>query len=102
MEHNEILFGGLAQLARALDLHSRGHRFDSDILHHKSLKIRFDGVYPELDSEISSTTFIQSKSALFLYDKTQRGFFWIVSGLSSISLMYGLRTIGCIVGKKVH
>ena len=26
-------FGGLAQLARALDLHSRGHRFDSDILH---------------------------------------------------------------------
>ena len=25
--------GGLAQLARALDLHSRGHRFDSDILH---------------------------------------------------------------------
>ena len=28
-----ILNGGLAQLARALDLHSRGHRFDSDILH---------------------------------------------------------------------
>ena len=27
-------FGGLAQLARALDLHSRGHRFDSDILHY--------------------------------------------------------------------
>ena len=27
------LYGGLAQLARALDLHSRGHRFDSDILH---------------------------------------------------------------------
>ena len=26
-------YGGLAQLARALDLHSRGHRFDSDILH---------------------------------------------------------------------
>ena len=26
--------GGLAQLARALDLHSRGHRFDSDILHY--------------------------------------------------------------------
>ena len=25
--------GELAQLARALDLHSRGHRFDSDILH---------------------------------------------------------------------
>ena len=25
--------GGLAQLARALDLHSRGHRFDSGILH---------------------------------------------------------------------
>ena len=28
--------GGLAQLARALDLHSRGHRFDSDILHKKN------------------------------------------------------------------
>ena len=28
-----FLIGGLAQLARALDLHSRGHRFDSDILH---------------------------------------------------------------------
>src|SRR5690606_37894406 len=28
--------GGLAQLARALDLHSRGHRFDSDILHRKT------------------------------------------------------------------
>ena len=28
--------GGLAQLARALDLHSRGHRFDSDILHEKA------------------------------------------------------------------
>ena len=25
--------GGLAQLARALALHARGHRFDSDILH---------------------------------------------------------------------
>ncbi len=24
--------GGLAQLARAFDLHSKGHRFDSDIL----------------------------------------------------------------------
>ncbi len=29
------LFGGLAQLARALDWQSRGHRFDSDILHKK-------------------------------------------------------------------
>jgi hypothetical protein len=26
-------FGGLAQLARALPWHGRGHRFDSDILH---------------------------------------------------------------------
>ena len=31
-------YGGLAQLARALDLHSRGHRFDSDILHGKKLR----------------------------------------------------------------
>ena len=31
--------GGLAQLARALALHARGHRFDSDILHNSS---RFD------------------------------------------------------------
>ena len=28
-----LLFGGLAQLARALAWHARGHRFDSDILH---------------------------------------------------------------------
>ena len=28
--------GGLAQLARALPWHGRGHRFDSDILHKKS------------------------------------------------------------------
>ena len=28
-----IQYGGLAQLARALALHARGHRFDSDILH---------------------------------------------------------------------
>jgi hypothetical protein len=27
--------GGLAQLARALAWHARGHRFDSDILHPK-------------------------------------------------------------------
>ena len=27
------IFGGLAQLARALALHARGHQFDSDILH---------------------------------------------------------------------
>ena len=27
-------YGGLAQLARALAWHARGHRFDSDILHH--------------------------------------------------------------------
>ncbi len=30
--------GGLAQLARALDLHSRGQGFDSLILHLRSLK----------------------------------------------------------------
>jgi hypothetical protein len=29
--------GGLAQLARALAWHARGHRFDSDILHQKGL-----------------------------------------------------------------
>ena len=28
--------GGLAQLARASALHAEGHRFDSDILHHKN------------------------------------------------------------------
>ncbi len=27
------IFGGLAQLARALALQARGHRFESDILH---------------------------------------------------------------------
>ena len=30
---HETIFGGLAQLARALDLHSRGQEFDSPILH---------------------------------------------------------------------
>ncbi len=30
-----LFLGGLAQLARALDLHSRGRGFDSLILHHK-------------------------------------------------------------------
>ena len=29
----DISSGGLAQLARALAWHARGHRFDSDILH---------------------------------------------------------------------
>ncbi len=28
--------GGLAQLARALAWHARGHRFDSDILHQEN------------------------------------------------------------------
>jgi hypothetical protein len=37
IEHqtSNILRGGLAQLARALDLHSRGQGFDSLILHQK-------------------------------------------------------------------
>ena len=29
----DVLVGGLAQLARALAWHARGHRFDPDILH---------------------------------------------------------------------
>ena len=37
LNHSSIIVharnGGLAQLARALALHARGHRFDSDILH---------------------------------------------------------------------
>ena len=28
-----LIYGGLAQLARALAWHARGHRFDPDILH---------------------------------------------------------------------
>ena len=38
-----LRIGGLAQMARALDLHSRGHRFDSDILH--KLKITMELKY---------------------------------------------------------
>jgi hypothetical protein len=34
--HPQFRKGGLAQLARALAWHARGHRFDSDILHKKS------------------------------------------------------------------
>ena len=33
--HPQFRKGGLAQLARALAWHARGHRFDSDILHKK-------------------------------------------------------------------
>ena len=29
-----VAYGGLAQLARALAWHARGHRFDPDILHY--------------------------------------------------------------------
>jgi hypothetical protein len=36
-------YGGLAQLARALPWHGRGHRFDSDILHNK--KVRSHGLF---------------------------------------------------------
>ena len=32
-ESQHLHYGGLAQMARALRLHRRGHRFDSDILH---------------------------------------------------------------------
>jgi hypothetical protein len=32
--------GGLAQLARALALQAKGHRFDSDILHKTNVRIR--------------------------------------------------------------
>jgi hypothetical protein len=34
--------GGLAQLARALALQARGHRFDSDILHKKTVLSNLD------------------------------------------------------------
>ena len=41
LNHSNIIVhtrnGGLAQLARALALHARGHRFDSDILHQAML-----------------------------------------------------------------
>ena len=40
MTHDPI--GGLAQLARALALQARGHRFDSDILHKKFFIIDID------------------------------------------------------------
>jgi hypothetical protein len=44
--------GGLAQLARALAWHARGHRFDSDILH------------------IDNQAFTNIVNAFFLSDKT--------------------------------
>ena len=34
------LNGGLAQLARAFDWQSRGHRFDSDILHQSGMPLK--------------------------------------------------------------
>ena len=39
-----ITYGGLAQLARALALHARGHRFESDILHTKKREIKMRGL----------------------------------------------------------
>lgn len=37
--------GGLAQLARALALQAKGHRFDSDILHYSNLAMfKFDNL----------------------------------------------------------
>ena len=53
---NHLNQGGLAQLARALALHARGHRFDSDILHNLVYQIWGLGVYPELVEGISSTS----------------------------------------------
>ena len=35
-----MILGGLAQLARALDLHSRGQGFDSLILHRNGLRVQ--------------------------------------------------------------
>ena len=32
-DFSDYIIGGLAQLARALAWHARGHRLDSDILH---------------------------------------------------------------------
>ena len=37
IDSENSLYGGLAQLARALDLHSRGRGFDSHILHNQLL-----------------------------------------------------------------
>lgn len=37
--------GGLAQLARALALHARGHRFESDILHTKKTLVGVDRTF---------------------------------------------------------
>ena len=36
--HAFCFYGGLAQLARALAWHARGHRFDPDILHREEWK----------------------------------------------------------------
>ena len=38
-----LLNGGLAQLARALAWHARGHRFDSGILHNYTKPLVFTG-----------------------------------------------------------
>ena len=42
-------YGGLAQLARALAWHARGHRFESDILH-VFVRKRIDAVNPISDT----------------------------------------------------
>ena len=47
---NGLLLGELAQLARALAWHARGHRFDSGILHQKAVPTRAAFSVPCLDA----------------------------------------------------
>ena len=48
--------GGLAQLARALAWHARGHRFDSDILHKRAVLRRLFWLHSSRDrTRVSGT-----------------------------------------------
>ena len=62
--------GGLAQLARALAWHARGHRFDSDILHKKRLKPCKQIIYKAFFCRIAEP-FLHIKDTVIIINQSQ-------------------------------
>ena len=60
--------GGLAQLARALAWHARGHRFESDILHHKNrLHTHTGAIFEENHPERRFSFFVKNRAFQSLF-----------------------------------
>ena len=62
------VFGGLAQLARALAWHARGHRFDPDILHNSQQNM-LHMIFDILDN----TRFFESNLERIRANKSNKG-----------------------------